>query len=231
MNVDRFYEVRAAFNEECERLLGSKGHAYTRGTVDKHSNFRRTGDAIGLTPAQVLYIFMHKHWDAVTTWLKDGADPSGNVGGESIRGRLADLRNYVDLLYTLSVEEGECDPEDGSWEDKGPVFTSSYRYELPKEGLKAAERIANDLEATWVGSTLGSSRITIEHPAVRYGVDFVLDPSPYKRDVVEPSPAMEKSRASFEEAESVGEVSSQHKPYDPEAVIENFRLANLEEVQ
>lgn len=90
---------------ELSRLAKTKGEEYS-GTVDRLANFRRGALALGLTKEQVLMVYAGKHWDAIQTYVKEQADPSGTsrVLSEPISGRVDDLLVYL-LLFKAMLEE------------------------------------------------------------------------------------------------------------------------------
>ncbi len=70
------------------------------------ANFRRAAEGMGLTTLQVWGVFADKHWGAVTRFVRHGA-----VESESITDRIADLINYLHLLYGIIVEDGLAEAE------------------------------------------------------------------------------------------------------------------------
>lgn len=106
MNADR----RKAFISEfldtyCFAALRDKGIEYSRGEADVNSNFKRVGSAIGLDPVTVAYVYMAKHFDSISSFVKSRNTPSG----ESIESRLGDLINYALILACL-LEEARPTP-------------------------------------------------------------------------------------------------------------------------
>ena len=80
-------------------ILKVKGHDYS-GEVDRVANFKRVGENLGITPATALAVYMHKHWDSIMTFVREG-----KVQSEPIVGRLDDMHNYLYLLEGLIKEE------------------------------------------------------------------------------------------------------------------------------
>ena len=70
-------------------ILKVKGHDYS-GEVDRVANFKRVGGNLGITPATALAVYMHKHWDSIMTFVREG-----KVQSEPIVGRLDDMHNYL----------------------------------------------------------------------------------------------------------------------------------------
>jgi len=89
--------------EACDKLLTVKGHDYTQGAKGDEGrlkNFYTSAEALGLTPLQVLGVYMKKHLDAVFTYIG-----KGKVESEPIEGRIHDAVNYLLLLNKLIVVE------------------------------------------------------------------------------------------------------------------------------
>lgn len=100
------FEDRAALIEEfvernCKPLMAAKGAEYSRGEEDCNSNFKRVAESTGLDPIQVAYVYLAKHLDSISNFVKTKQTPSG----EPIEGRIADAVNYLFILYSLI--EGE----------------------------------------------------------------------------------------------------------------------------
>ena len=103
MNQVEFTEL---FNETIDRitsLLVVKGGEYA-GSDDRLANFKRGAALTGCTPAQCLFIYMSKHYDAVATYIRDEAAGVTRTRSEPIEGRVDDLINYGILLKALLKE-------------------------------------------------------------------------------------------------------------------------------
>ena len=116
MDSVRFREIRQQFSAVCDSILEEKGLTYSQEAVtnDRLGNLKRSATHYGCSPFQVAGIFMQKHMDSVQTWIREASKAHrkgevlpNRVGGEPIVQRLADLRNYVDLLFALVAEEWE----------------------------------------------------------------------------------------------------------------------------
>lgn len=90
---------KAVIKEEME-LLSKKGAEYAS-DQDCLDNFKRQGEELGLSPFQVLAVFMNKHYRSVQAFVRNGCKTTSN---ESIEGRLNDLRNYAFLALCLLKE-------------------------------------------------------------------------------------------------------------------------------
>lgn len=97
--------VQETFNE-CRDLLGLKGAEYA-GSSDRLANFKRGAVLTGVSPQQVAFIYLSKHYDAIATFVREGPVP----GGEPIQGRLNDLINYCLLLRALIEEEAQLEAD------------------------------------------------------------------------------------------------------------------------
>ncbi len=105
MDNVRFLEIRTSLNIVCEDILGIKGEDYTIGNqdTDKLFNFREVAKMTGGNALEVLSVYWLKHVYAIMAYVK-----SGKPGSEPIRLRIADARNYLDLMDAM-IMDGECD--------------------------------------------------------------------------------------------------------------------------
>jgi hypothetical protein len=100
VNRDEFQErMRAQFQTLLD-LNSTKGHDYA-GDEDALANFKRHAVELGVSPLVIWAVYASKHWDAVLTYIRDGA-----VKSEPVEGRISDLLLYLHLLAAL-VEEGD----------------------------------------------------------------------------------------------------------------------------
>lgn len=87
----------------CDDLLTRKGHDYTQGAEGDRGrlkNFYTASERLGLTPRQVLSVYLHKHLTGIETFLQ-----YGKVESEAIEGRIADTINYLLLLHKMNRYE------------------------------------------------------------------------------------------------------------------------------
>lgn len=87
-----------------EDLLVVKGGEYA-GSEDRLANFRRGAALAGVTPLQVAMIYASKHWDSISTYVRDMASGHVRPRAESMQGRFQDLANYMLLMAALVKEE------------------------------------------------------------------------------------------------------------------------------
>lgn len=117
------------FEKECVKLIGdatqnimkSKGREYA-GNDDRLANFKRGAANVGVNPETVLFIYLSKHWDSISTFIKDlekekRFDAVSNGLSEPIQERLKDALNYILLLNGLLVERKQY--EDNSIPPRG----------------------------------------------------------------------------------------------------------------
>lgn len=95
-----------AIFEEIKKLAQSKGGEYAHGD-DRLDNFRRNGLDVGLPMETIWRVYAGKHWDAITTYIKDQQTGHHRTRSESIRGRALDLMVYLTLFIAMLDEKGE----------------------------------------------------------------------------------------------------------------------------
>jgi hypothetical protein len=100
MTNDEFEEVMRAVFAACIKISQAKGHDYTKGSEDALANFKGAGKDIGLDPMQVCWVFMNKHYQAITNYVRTG----GQSESEPIDERIKDLINYLVLFQALIIE-------------------------------------------------------------------------------------------------------------------------------
>lgn len=105
MKAKEFYHLTRGFYEHCMDIMKSKGEAYS-GQEDKLGNFKRTAERNGILPILVWKIFFDKHYDALCSYIRGEYKDS-----EPIKGRIADLINYLFLLRGL-LREAEIEKGD-----------------------------------------------------------------------------------------------------------------------
>lgn len=94
--------------QNIEHLLIVKGGEYA-GSSDRLANFKRGAALTGCTPMQVLFIYMSKHYDAVSTFIRDHASGTDRPRSEPIEGRVDDLLNYCILLKALIKDSRDAE--------------------------------------------------------------------------------------------------------------------------
>lgn len=90
-------------------ILAWKGGEYTEG-ADRLQNFRQVAGFMGCTPAGVALAYLLKHIQSITIGVLSEERPVRNWawetdGGEGLKQRFADARNYLLLLAACLDEE------------------------------------------------------------------------------------------------------------------------------
>ena len=114
MDQARFEQLVDQTIENIRHLLVVKGGEYA-GSEDRLANFKRGAALVGVTPMQCLMVYMSKHYDAVSTFVRDEAAGKSRPRSEPIEGRIDDLINYCLLLKGLVREQSPT----GAVEDLG----------------------------------------------------------------------------------------------------------------
>jgi len=96
--------VQETINETAQLLI-MKGAEYA-GDADRLSNFKRGAAHIGVTPLQVALIYTAKHFDALSTYIRNDAKGMEQILSEPLEGRIHDLINYCYLIKAL-IKENE----------------------------------------------------------------------------------------------------------------------------
>lgn len=120
MNQQQFTTLVDETFQTARQLLVVKGGEYAD-SDDRLANFKRGARLTGATPLQVALIYLAKHYDAVSTFVKDDASGVQRPRSESIEGRLDDLINYCILLKGLIGEKAE------SGSEKTPKYTDDEK--------------------------------------------------------------------------------------------------------
>lgn len=100
MTNKEFSELMEKTFTDCAKISKSKGADYTKGSEDALANFKEAGKGIGAEPIDVCWIFMNKHYQAITNYVKT----RGKSESEPISERIKDLINYLLLLQGIIIE-------------------------------------------------------------------------------------------------------------------------------
>lgn len=128
-------EFRATIDQLHERLIAlteTKGEEYKRREDNQFANFERGAQSLGLTREQVLMVYLSKHLDSITTWVRDCSRGEDRQYAEPITGRIDDAILYLLLLRGMAQDRlGGIDlrshthrmppPATGHWLDKDDV--------------------------------------------------------------------------------------------------------------
>ena len=86
---------------KCVEILKVKGEDYTLGTGRRTHNFHTVAEFTGMTPEQVLGVYLYKHVSSLFSYIKSG----GQRESEPIEERLCDIINYCLLCSKLISEK------------------------------------------------------------------------------------------------------------------------------
>lgn len=105
MQQQQFEALIKRIHKETMELHAAKGREYA-GDADRLAHFKRGAALTGVDPLTVLFIYMSKHYDALSTYIRDNqAGAPMPVLSEPITGRIADLINYCVLAWALIEEK------------------------------------------------------------------------------------------------------------------------------
>lgn len=122
LTADQFNAIREGLARRRLKEGEDKQVSYTRGSDNRLANFDNIADrsAGALTPGTVLYVYMSKHFDALSAWLLKGIAPS-----ESLEDVVGDLMNYAELALGM-YERDEAHVKAGWPPLEGPHISSSH---------------------------------------------------------------------------------------------------------
>lgn len=110
MHYDDFNKMLEKMHSEELALGATKGREYTKG--DRLDNFKRLSLELGISPKQVLWVYLKKHLDSIANYIRLDAARKPNempmlreTLSEPIEGRISDARVYLSLLRGLIEEE------------------------------------------------------------------------------------------------------------------------------
>lgn len=92
-----------------QKLLQTKGAEYQVSQADVLSNFRSAADQLGVPMELIWRIYAGKHWDSLTTYVRDIIQHSMRERSEPIEGRIDDLIVYLVLLRCMCLERKGAD--------------------------------------------------------------------------------------------------------------------------
>ena len=87
-------------------ISSSKGREYTQDSNDRLANFKRAGSRTRLHPMTLLFVYLDKHMNSITTYVNDTAAGDRRRLSEPIEGRIDDAIMYLLLLKGL-IADGE----------------------------------------------------------------------------------------------------------------------------
>jgi len=108
MNTKQFSESIDLLCKRLHHLTDTKGEEYKRRDQDQFANFNRLARDLKLTREQVLFVYLSKHIDSITTFVVDNASkincPDRPAYSEPIGGRIDDAILYLLLLRGMTTE-------------------------------------------------------------------------------------------------------------------------------
>ena len=114
LTPERFEALREEFLTHEARILDWKRDEYSP-HEDRLLNFREVAEFLGRTPAEVALAYMLKHIQSIALAVRTGkyAWAWETEGGEGLKQRIADARNYLLLLAACLEEENDSVMFDG----------------------------------------------------------------------------------------------------------------------
>lgn len=103
MDYEKYKEYRKTLLKEAISISDAKGEDYRIGSSDAHENFKAVDKRLGQDAMDVLAVYMLKHQDAITNYIKT----KGQSESEPIRQRIIDNINYLVLLGGLIEERDD----------------------------------------------------------------------------------------------------------------------------
>lgn len=103
MRTPQFIALLQEIHDKMLSLTRSKGAEYA-GDDDQLANFKRLGATLGVIPEKALWVYLTKHLDSLTTYIKDVGDRTPREYSEPITGRVDDAILYLSLLKALILE-------------------------------------------------------------------------------------------------------------------------------
>jgi hypothetical protein len=97
MTQEQITNIAEQIFAECLELRKVKGKDYSESNEDILINFKKAADKFGMTPYQILGVYMDKHYCAILNYIKN----NGQSESEPIEGRINDAINYLILLRGL----------------------------------------------------------------------------------------------------------------------------------
>ena len=103
-----FSFLQSSIQSKRWEVLKAKWKDYSWVTDDVFGNFKEVAAELGITPMQVLWVYMNKHFKALNKYIRN---PNAIIS-EPIEWRIIDAMNYLDFMYGLYSEgEKPCQKE------------------------------------------------------------------------------------------------------------------------
>lgn len=166
MNQKDFEELCQQIQRDTTDILILKGREYA-GSADRLANFKRNAELSGVDPLTVLHVYMAKHWDSFSTYVRDMQAKQPRELSEPIEGRLHDLINYAVLAVALISDAQESEPLQANEVPAIWIKLEGVEGERLVTGAQAEkiERIVktNGHEHLWWGERITAYRYATEH--------------------------------------------------------------------
>jgi hypothetical protein len=107
---DKYIQLMNDTFARMQELGTLKGGEYAHGD-DRLDNFRRNAADCGVTMETCWRVYAGKHWDAISTYVRDIQVGHKRVVLETIDGRIDDLLVYLILLKCMVVERKQIEAE------------------------------------------------------------------------------------------------------------------------
>lgn len=105
MTRERELELAADVFNGALKMMERKGDTYAS-AEDVLSNFKRTGERLGLTPFQTLFVYMDKHIEALFNAVRRSPERPSCADGE-LEDKVRDVIVYCILFLCLLDESSE----------------------------------------------------------------------------------------------------------------------------
>lgn len=103
MNIVEFRALLTKTYNSLVDLTGTKGQEYA-GSRDQLANFKRLSEQLKMRPEAVLWVYLTKHLDSLSSYIRGLNRPTKPTLSEPIEGRIDDAILYLCLLKALVAE-------------------------------------------------------------------------------------------------------------------------------
>lgn len=104
MTKKDFEKIVDEIFSQCKDVLITKGREYQSNVqegVNVFANFERGANLTGVNRETILFVYLSKHYDSISTYIKDQQLQRERKMTEPIDGRIIDAINYLILLYGM----------------------------------------------------------------------------------------------------------------------------------
>lgn len=96
LDKEEMAKIHAELVERETFLFAAGQKEYARREANVFANFNRIAENLGLSPEQVLLVYLSKHFDGVVAWVNGHRSQR-----EDVRGRIDDMRVYLAILAAM----------------------------------------------------------------------------------------------------------------------------------